>query len=165
MTSAESTLLGIVIGAALAWLGNVLNSRSQWRREEHRRRRERYAELYQDMHMRMSRLRRLQLLHGLAEPPPDPTPQEIIEHDRWLARVELFASPEVSKLWDTWFEIHMEGWEIRRTATSPAVHERLEEQIARRDEARDILFEQMRAELEGKASWTRQMMTRFGRSR
>jgi hypothetical protein len=49
MTSAESTLLGVVIGAALTWLLNVSNSRAQWLREDRRQQAERRMKLYQDM--------------------------------------------------------------------------------------------------------------------
>ena len=51
ITSAESTLLGIVIGTALAWLGNVLNSRAQWQRDERRSRADRQRRITVHLHL------------------------------------------------------------------------------------------------------------------
>jgi hypothetical protein len=154
MTSAESTLIGIVIGAALSWLGNMLSSRTQWQREKWRHQTDRRSDLYQDMFIRTRHLLRLQSHHNLPDRPPPPTPEEVEELDRWTARVELFASSEVDTLWDAWFTIHMEGWEIHRTALkSLEDRRRYAEHGERRDAAHAALVDQMRRELEGKPVW------------
>ncbi|MBR7832466.1 hypothetical protein KDL01_04310 [Actinospica durhamensis] len=147
MTSAESTLLGIVIGAALAWLGNVLSSRAQWRREEQRRLAERRTELYQDMFVRTRYLVRVQKLHGI-EPHPEATPEAVAELDRWSARVSLFASTKVSMLWDIWFTIHMQGWEIHRTKLETLEdRRRYAAHGTRREQAHEAIVDQMRREI------------------
>jgi hypothetical protein len=117
MTSAESALLGIVIGAALAWLGNVLNSQSQWRREEHRHQRERRADLYVDMFARTDEYLQQLRLSDNAEP-PDQTLEQIMEDHRWVARIKLFSSPEVWELWNEWFDIYLQRPPVRPTEHS-----------------------------------------------
>jgi hypothetical protein len=153
MTSAESTLLGILIGALFSWVGSTLSSRTQWQREKWRHQTDRRSDLYQDMFMRTRRLIRLQKLHNMTER-TRPTPDEVIELDRWTARVELFASREVDALWDAWFNVHMEGWEILRTKLeSLEDRRRYAEHGRRRQAAHAALVDQMRRELEGKPVW------------
>jgi len=167
MTSAESTLLGIVIGAALTWLSNALTNHSQWRREEWRTQRERRAELYQDMDMRAAHLTRVhRMLEIPGQRPAAPTPEEIVEHDRWFTRVAFFASPDVDRLWTEWFNIQMESLEVRRSAATddPQARQRYLDLLEKRGAARTALVTQMRNELETKPGW-RPLQALRGRGR
>lgn len=115
MTSAESALLGIVIGAALAWLGGMLNSRLQWQREQRRRQAERRAELYQDMLAEQGRLVRAYertRAEGMEHMPGARFPDEesADREARYKARGELFASPKVRDLWEAWLDVFTEVW-------------------------------------------------------
>lgn len=95
--------LPVTLRALLTWLTGPLSSRAQ-RREERRLQRERRAELYEDMFNRTRHLIRVQSQPSI--PAPRPTQEQIIEPDGWTARVALFASPEVSELWDVWLAVH-----------------------------------------------------------
>lgn len=107
MTSAESTLLGIIIGAALAWLGNVFSSRAQWRREEMRHLRDRRAELYIDTLTRLDRLERTQFRsHPEGRPGGQPIgildEQGLEDFSPWEARIMIYASADVKDLFSNW---------------------------------------------------------------
>lgn len=153
LTTLESGLL-VALGALLTWLTGTISSQTQWRREEQRQQRERRAELYQDMFMRTRRLLRVQRTYF--EDPDDevhePTREEIVEVDKWTARVELFASPEVDALWDDWFSIHQEVWDILMLGVKTAAdRKRYADEKSRREAAFADLVDQMRKELESRS--------------
>ena len=146
MTSAESTLLGIVIGAALTWLNTALNNRTQWKRENRRRHAERCAELYQDMRYEQDRMvRDERLIHdeGRGTRPPEPRFPDEAWADRTArqkARVDLHASPAVRSLFAKWLDVFEQGSKV-----GPESFGSWDRDI---DAASSALLEQMRKELE-----------------
>ena len=163
MTSAESTLLGIVVGAFLTWLLGRSAAHSQWRREERRRQADRRAELYEDMLVEQDRVSRQVglLLSGRLDTSRYPTEDELGLSARWTARVALFASPEVKDLWKRWHVILGERADLEekyisasstpgpgRDQMAMAALEVIAEWIRRVTSASDSLADQMRRELE-----------------